>query len=297
MADARVLVVGPTSENLLVTLDRLPDPMPHTVHATSARTAMGGTSAGKALHLVDLGLATTLLTTRGDDATGESLMTRLSRCGIDVRPVVAHGATERHLNLMSARGERVSIYLDPCGEIPEDGLRAARSWAMEAMRESAAIFLDLSPLSRALIPEAAALAREVWVDLHDYDGANPFHAPFIEVADVILMNRDGMRTPGPFLRAAIERGAALAVCTLGADGALGVAADGTTLRIPAVPATVVDVNGAGDAFAAGLMAFAVDAGGAARIDGSMLAAALEAGAAQAARAVASASLSPLLDQG
>ena len=146
MADARVLVVGPTSENLLVTLDRLPDPVPHTLQATSSRTALGGTSAGKALHLVDLGIPTTLLTTRGEDATGEALMARLERCGVDVRPVTASGVTERHLNLMSARGERVSIYLDPCGEIPDQHMRAARAWAMEAMREAEAMFLDLSAL-------------------------------------------------------------------------------------------------------------------------------------------------------
>jgi acarbose 7IV-phosphotransferase len=49
-----------------------------------------------------------------------------------------------------------------------------------------------------------------------------------------------------------ETGRELVVCTLGAAGAIAVTADGRWLEIPAEPvATVVDTNGAGDAFLAG----------------------------------------------
>lgn len=291
-----MLVVGPTSQNQLVTLASLPRPEPHTVMARGHRTVLGGTSAGKALHLVDAGLPATLLTTRGDDAQGDHLMSQLRGAGVDVREVRASGPTERHLNLMADDGARLSIYLEPAGPIAADELRRARSVALAAMTDAAAVFLDLSDLGRALIPEATALAHEVWCDLHDYDGEDRFHRPFLDAADVVILNRDRIGNPGSFLREQIARGASLAVCTLGADGALGASADGAMVRIPAPEVTVVDPNGAGDAFAAGLMAFAVAVGGAASITGDLLGEALAAGAAQSARAVGSAQISPLLER-
>ncbi len=289
-------MVGPTSENLLVHLDTLPRPEPHTVFARSFMPALGGTSAGKALHLTDVGVPTTLLTTRGDDATGEQLMARLRRCGVDVRAVLTDGPSERHLNLMSAAGERVSIYLQACGEVGPAELRRARATAIAAMGAARAVFLDLSTLSRALIPEASALGGEVWVDLHDYDGIEEFHQPFREAADVVIMNGDRIGDPAAYLRTLVGGGKTLAVCTLGANGAIAMGSDGVMVAGAAPRVTAVDSNGAGDAFAAGVMAYALRAGGARALVGSQLAEALAAGAAQAARAVTSPQISPLLER-
>jgi sugar/nucleoside kinase (ribokinase family) len=51
-----------------------------------------------------------------------------------------------------------------------------------------------------------------------------------------------------------EAGRELVVCTRGADGALALTRDGRWLEIPAEPADrVVDTNGAGDAFLAGVV--------------------------------------------
>ncbi|WP_062385658.1 carbohydrate kinase family protein [Demequina iriomotensis] len=296
MTDLDVLVVGPTSENLIVALDRLPRPEPHTVVAESSTTVLGGTSAGKALHLADQGVAAALLTTQGDDATGESLVAVLRACGVDVRAVRTSGPSERHLNLMSARGERVSIYLHAAAEVDDEEMRRARATAREALAHARAVFLDLADLSRALIPEVTALAREVWVDVHDYDGAEAYHRPFIEAADVVLMNGDRMTNPSVYLRGLVEGGKRLAVCTLGSRGAIAVGSDGSFARVEAPRVDVVDPNGAGDAFAAGVMAHALNLGGAASLTGDALWEALEAGSAQAVRALGSRQLSPLLEQ-
>jgi len=296
VTEPQVLVVGPTSENLIVALDTLPRPEPHTVFARSATPALGGTSAGKALHLADLGVGATLLTTQGDDAVGAGLLDRLRGCGVDVRAVRTSGPTERHLNLMSAAGERVSIYLQPCAPIPADELRRARSVAREAFGQARAVFLDLSDLGRALIPEATALAREIWVDVHDYDGVDPFHRPFLEAADVVVMNGDRIPDPESYLHEVVAGGRTLAVCTLGADGAIAVGRDGGVARVAAPRVRVVDPNGAGDAFAAGVMAEALAAGGAAELTGTRLVAALKSGAEQSARAITSRELSPLLER-
>ncbi|WP_062464040.1 carbohydrate kinase family protein [Demequina soli] len=296
MTDGEVLVIGPTSDNLIVSLDALPRPEPHTTFARGSVQVMGGTSAGKALHLVDAGVATTLLTTRGDDAVGAELVAALGRCGVEVRAVLTDGPTERHLNLMSPRGERVSIYLQAAGAVAVEEMRRARATAREALREARAVFLDLADLSRALIPEVTALAREVWVDVHDYDGEQAYHRPFLEAADVVVMNGDRIAGPSTYLRGLVAGGKTLAICTLGSRGAIAVGADGSFARVEAPKVEVVDPNGAGDAFAAGVLAHALHVGGAAQLTGDALWQALEAGAAQASRALSSRELSPLLER-
>jgi sugar/nucleoside kinase (ribokinase family) len=128
----------------------------------------------------------------------------------------------------------------------------------------------------------------VWTDVHDYDGEARFHRPFLDVASHVFMNADRVDDPVAFARAQVARGTESVVCTLGADGALAVDSSGQVSRVAATPvAAVLDTNGAGDAFAAGFLA--------ATLDGEAVPAALQAGAAQAASALGTRHLSPLLD--
>lgn len=62
----------------------------------------------------------------------------------------------------------------------------------------------------------------------------------------------------------IGQGVALAVLTLGGDGALAMTSDRRWQRQPATPATVVDTVGAGDLFMSGLISGLLDAGTARR---------------------------------
>ncbi|NLF03674.1 MAG: carbohydrate kinase family protein [Actinomycetales bacterium] len=254
------------------------------VFARGSHATVGGTSAGKALHLVELGVDVALATVLGDDDEGRRVESALRGAGV---PLLLERATptERHLNLMAADGGRVSIYLTTPPE-PEPGALDA---ALAAMPGARALVLDLSPRAAALLPAARATGVPIWTDLHDYDGASGFHAPFREAADYVFCNADKLADPVAFLHAAVAGGARVAVCTLGADGAVAVDATLGELRVAAVPVPrVVDVNGAGDGFAAGFLA--------ATLEGADTAAALRAGARQAARALASAHLSPLLDR-
>ena len=281
-----VFIAGPASWNRIILVDHLPEPVPHMQFALAEHETIGGTSAGKALGLAALGRDTVLYTLLGDDPDGARVADALRAGGVALI-AGATEATERHLNLMTPVGERVSIYLSAPGEADAPSRAATAASLTAAMGDADVIVLDLAAESRRLIPQARAAGHPIWTDVHDYDGAADFHRPFIEAADAVFMNADGIGDPLPFLHATIEGGASLAVCTLGAEGAVGVDAAGREHRVAAVPTEVVDTNGAGDAFMAG----ALDA----TLAGADVPECLAAGARHAASVLATRHLHPGLD--
>lgn len=276
-----ILVCGPVSWNTLVYLDRLPEPRPHMQFALEDFETVGGTSAGKALHLSGLGRQVACHTVLGDDAEAGRLRSVLAAAGIEVVARAVPGASERHLNLMTRAGERVSLYLSvPAFSAPD----VAQFEALAV--DAAALVMDLSETSRSLLSPAAATRIPIWTDVHDYDGRSEFHEPFLRAASYIFMNADGMSEPLAFMRARVEAGARAVVCTLGADGAMAFDADGVH-RVNAVAVDVRDTNGAGDAFLAGYLD--------ATLSGASTDAALTSAASQAAVALGTKHLHPSLD--
>ncbi|WP_443198026.1 hypothetical protein [Pseudarthrobacter sp. CCNWLW207] len=65
-----VVVCGPAWWNQLILLDHLPEPVPHMQFARRSWQTLGGTSAGKALHLADLGISVRLCSPLGADDDG-----------------------------------------------------------------------------------------------------------------------------------------------------------------------------------------------------------------------------------
>lgn len=278
---ASVFLAGPASWNRIVVLDRLPEPVPHMQFAEETWETVGGTSAGKALSLTGLGRTTQLYALAGRDPEGMRVREALAAAGVRVR--WGDGTTERHLNLMTRAGARVSLYLSS----PQISSGGDDAWIRGRMSEADAIVLDLAAEPLRLLPLAQETGRPIWVDVHDYDGDAEFHRPFLEAADAVFCNADRLDDPITFLRSRIDRGARLAVCTLGPDGAVAVDESGVEHRVRAVPVEVVDTNGAGDAFLAGVLD--------ARLSGADVSAALEAGARTAASVLGSRHLHPLLD--
>ncbi|WP_421741118.1 carbohydrate kinase family protein [Cellulomonas sp.] len=239
----RVLVNGPASWNTLIRLPALPEPRSQTLFASGHHDGLGGTSAGKAVTLAALDVDVTLRTALGDDREGSLVREALAQphLSLVVQPVER---TERHVNLMADDGSRVSLYLElpepEPGPVPSlDGLDAA--------------VLDLADHSRPLLAAARAAGVPVWCDVHDDDGVGAYPRDFVAAADVLLVSAAGLTDPRAYLSEAVARGCRLAVCTDGAAGALALDADGW-IEVPAAPAgDVVDTNGAGDAFLAGLL--------------------------------------------
>ncbi|MBT2475860.1 carbohydrate kinase family protein [Microbacterium sp. ISL-103] len=280
---ASVFVAGPVSWNSIVVLDRLPEPVPHMQFAEASWETLGGTSAGKALSLTALGRPTLLYALTAADEPGDRIRAAMAEAG--VRALWGAGdATERHLNLMTRQGGRVSLYL--ASPAATDGTHDPDLHA--AMSAADVIVLDLAAEPLRLLPAARDTARPIWVDVHDYDGTADFHRPFLAAADAVFCNADRLDDPVAFLRSRVEAGASLAVCTLGAEGAVAVDAEGSVHRISAVPVEVIDTNGAGDAFLAGVLD--------ARLEGADVPAALTAGARSAASALGTRHLHPSLDR-
>lgn len=278
----QILVAGPVSWNRIVHLDALPDPRPHTVFARSHSDTVGGTSAGKALNLVALGASVTLATVLGDDREGALARTALEHDDIALLAETSAPGTEQHLNLMDDRGGRVSIYL----RLPRPpSLNGHNAGVTAALETCDVAVVDLAESSRPLLARARSLGKPVWCDVHDYNGTADFHRPWVEAADVLFLNGDGMGDPRPFMRARVAAGTSLVICTLGAEGALAVTAD-RELHVPVhAVADVVDTNGAGDAFFAGFLV--------ATLAGEDLPEAMEAGHRQAAACLRSPGLAPV----
>lgn len=285
-AQPTVAICGPATWNDLILLDELPQPVPHMQFAKAKWSTIGGTSAGKSLHLAGLRIATRLHAFLGPDDDGMRIGDLLSIAGVDLAPRWS-AQTERHVNLMTSEGARVSLYtavpsaptVKDLAEIRDDLLRAEHA------------VLDLSAAGAAMIDDLRRSDHRptIWVDLHDYDGRSEFHEPFVRNADVVFMSADAVDDPWALLRSCIERGPRVAVCTLGAEGAIAIDATGRTSQVPAhdVP-EVVDANGAGDAFMAGFIA--------AHLGNSQMPSSLEAGAIQAAVALGTRHLHPVLDR-
>jgi sugar/nucleoside kinase (ribokinase family) len=285
-SDARVAVCGPASWNHLILLDRLPEPVPHMQFALGDLRTLGGTSAGKGLHLADLGVDVTLHALLGADDDGRRVSAALAAAGVRVEAYPSE-RTERHANLMTAAGERVSLYL----ATPSAASVGTLDRVEGALADADIAVVDLSEVGVAIVRRrlTGAAGAPIWTDLHDYDGSAEFHEPFLRAADVVFMNDDATDDPWSLMQSCLDRGPRLAVCTLGARGAVALAASGERATVEAVPVDVVDTNGSGDAFFAGFLA--------ASLSGEDVDGCLAAGARQAVVALSSEHLHPAVAAG
>jgi sugar/nucleoside kinase (ribokinase family) len=115
------------------------------------------------------------------------------------------------------------------------------------------VALNIINYCRYLIPIIQAEGKAIWCDLHDYDGQNPYHADFVHAADVMFLSGDNLPDPRTFMETMITAGKQLIVCTFGKDGSLALTAEGQWIETPALSYPLVDSNGAGDNFFAGVL--------------------------------------------
>ena len=253
---------------------------------TPARIAHrgGGAAANLAVWLTQAGAPVHLVGRVGDDPAGRAVAEELRAAGVGGTLQVDGGlATGTCVVLVEPGGERSML--------PDAGANAALAptpLPPGAAHLHVAGYALLRPGSRAaaLALLSAARAAGVPVSVDPSSAAPLARAPgfleWVAGAALLLPNRAeaavlaGTADVEAAARALTAHGGEVVV-KLGAEGALWT--DGATLlHVPATPVAAADSTGAGDAFAAGLLA--------ARLRGAAPAEALAAGCALAGRAVA-----------
>ena len=278
-----VVVLGDVMADVLVSLSGPVAPGSDTPARIAHRG--GGSGANVAVWLARAGARAVLLGRVGDDAAGRGALAELREEAVEARVAVdAQRPTGTCVVLVDPDGERSML--------PDRGANAALAPAplpADAAHVHVAGYSLLDPGARPAALAALAEARRLGCPASvDPASAAPLAAAgaaaflgWIGRVDLLLPNAheaavlSGLADPAAAARALAAHADEVGV-TLGREGALW--SDGRTVEhVAAVPARVVDTTGAGDAFAAGLLA--------ARARGARRRDALEAGAALAAQAV------------
>jgi sugar/nucleoside kinase (ribokinase family) len=257
-----VVVVGDVATDVVVVLAG--EPAPSSDRPASIVTRGGGAAANVAAHLARLGLPVELAGCVGDDPSGTGLAAELAAAGVRLALRTVPGVpTGTIVSLVEPDGQR-SMLADRAANLelavgdvplPERGGH---------LYVSGYTLLDPRPRAAGLraLQDAAAAGCTVSVDpastgpLARY-GVDRWLAD-TAAATLLLPNADearlltGCRDAEDAARALAAHYPVVTV-KLGPDGALWASGDVLVHR-PAHPTTVVDTTGAGDAFAAGLLA-------------------------------------------
>jgi fructoselysine 6-kinase len=207
---------------------------------------VGGNALNVALELARTGHTAAYLGAVGTDARGRLVIDGARAGGVDVsRVIVADGATGVTIVGHDPSGERhfVSEEYGVAADYrvpPADEALLRRSRWVHASRQA-----DLARWS----PGVRAAGTPVSCDLND--GGDALACP-VDVAFASAADADDAAATA-LARDLRERGAEIAVVTLGPAGSLAHSAAGAW-RQPAIPVEVVDSLGAGDAFIAGVIA-------------------------------------------
>lgn len=249
MNKEKILVVGGVSYDSIIQVNRFPEPENRTYQGFPLHETVGSTGSGKALNLNRLGMDVRLHGIIGNDVYGKLIEKYFDEEDLKFHYDVIPEGTQRHINMMDATGGRISYMLNVTFEPVFDREKLERK-----MDKCDHIVLNIINYCRHVIPYAKEHNKTIWTDLHDYDGLNPYHQDFVDSADYITVSSDKLPDYRSFMQNMIERGKKLVVCTHGKEGSTALTPDGQWIDIPIMKdCPMVDTNGAGDSFFAGLM--------------------------------------------
>jgi len=273
-AQRRVLVVGDIATDILAVHSGSLAVGSDTVASISL--AGGGSAANTAAWLAALGVPVDLVAVAGADPAGDERVAELTASGVGCALVRRSADAPTGSVIVLAQAAERTMLCDRGANLllsPAD-VDAALEAAPDAahLHLSGYTLLDLESRPAGLHALAAAPARRMTTSVDAASAAplrrvgGPAFLDWVRRTDLLLANVDeadallgasgcGDSGDNPAaLARALTGWARLSVVKLGARGAVMAGADGLCLAVPADPADAVDPTGAGDAFAAGLLA-------------------------------------------
>ena len=245
-----ILILSGASYDSIIYLDEFPKPVPQTIHQSIFTEGPGSTGIGKAANLCHLGFDTHLQYMVGNDIYGDIITEFLNK-----RPLATHkdndpGGTERHVNIMNKKGQRISIFVNSATSNPPINYEKYET----LIQQADIVVLNIIDYARNFIPLLQKYQKEVWTDLHDYNEGNPYHEDFIHASDYIFLCSDNLSDYKTTMKKFMGLDKKLVVCTHGKDGATALTPDGQWIDSPIINSfKVTDTNGAGDAFFSGYL--------------------------------------------
>jgi pseudouridine kinase len=230
----------------------------HTSNIGRLRTGFGGAARNVASNLARLGVPVMLASAVGQDPEGDAVLATTSEAGVDVSASirVPGQRTASYTAIFDGSGELV-IGLADMGILDELKPRllepALRCWTPATL-----VFADANLAPQALAAVVAARKGPLALAAVSVQKSARIR-PFLQEADCLFLNR--IEAGALVGDAGLEdlaarlagRGAPRGVVTAGAEGAI--AWNGTAvLRLAAPRARPINVNGAGDALAAAVLA-------------------------------------------
>jgi sugar/nucleoside kinase (ribokinase family) len=246
----KVLVLGGISYNLMIEVDEFPKQIPHTLHALSYHEAIGSTGAGKSIALNRLGVDVRFHGMIGEDKYGKDIIQYFQQEKIPFYYDFDPNGTERHVNFMkNEAGERISIFLTS----PSEDLVFNEEIVEQLIEESDLVLLNIAPYCRRFIPLLKRYKKETWCDLHSYDGHSEYYDDFINHADVVIFSSEINANYRETMKTIMDMKKKYVICTHGSRGSTFLHSKDKWIEIPALSYDLVDTNGAGDNFVAGIV--------------------------------------------
>lgn len=244
--------------------------------ATSLDLSIGGTESNVAVGLARLGLRVAWLSVLADNPLGRRIESDLLRHGVDTSHVIWStteragvyfldpGVAPRPTRVLYDRVNSAVSRVDPAAI---DYGVVERSASLHLTGITPALSAGCAAVCHQLADTAALRGIPIVLDVNyrarlwSADAAVAGLAPLMARATLVLCGADDAATiwgqngrPEDVASALLDRSQAeIVVVTLAADGAIAMTRSGDVYLQPAVPVSIVDPVGAGDAFAAGFL--------------------------------------------
>jgi sugar/nucleoside kinase (ribokinase family) len=247
-----VLVVGGVGIDTIARVPSLPLPgAAETIAVPPVESYLGHTGHGVALGCHLLGLRAALVDVIGTDPEGDRICRAYGELGLPLRVVRHPSGTRRSINLVGPDGSRLSLY---DGRHPP-GLRVDPALWRADLRRTEHVHISIMDFARDALGDAITADRSISTDLHDWDGQNDFHKDFATASDIVFVSTHAL--PPDAVEWIFANGRADVVVALaGADGSYLHVRNQPVRHLPAIrfaDRSIVDTNGAGDAYVAAFL--------------------------------------------